>query len=96
MITIDMTMPKRPDFKRMVSEARFEATFWLIRQRGEMAKRSIIWHARQIQKARTTLNQCAEKEVKLHGGIPTDMQDPIADKLAERRNFIRILEEALQ
>jgi hypothetical protein len=92
---ITLTMPK-PDLRRMLIEAKFEASFWLVRQRGEMAKRSIIWHARQIQKARATLNQCAEKEIELHGGIPTDMQDPVADKLAERRNFIRILEEALQ
>ena len=90
---MELTFPNIDTLVSKLTVARWETEFWLVQQRCNLAKAQLQWHARHIVKCRATINVCAEREVELHGGIPADMIDPVADALAERNNIARIIEE---
>ena len=77
--------------KDKLYDARFSIELFITQQRAEMAARSIRWHYKKLLKARQTLNVCAKHEMDMFGGLPAE--EEMDDYLAERKNFIRILEE---
>jgi|TARA_R110001583_G_scaffold4447_2_gene25785 hypothetical protein len=77
--------------KDKLYNARFSIELFITQQRAEMAARSIRWHYKKLLKARQTLDSCARHEIDMFGGLPAE--EEMDDYLAERKNFIRILEE---
>lgn len=94
MITIPLpSMPtlRLPKLNFRFYETRFAIELWATQQRGSMAARSIKWHYKRLCRARATLNECAKHEIDMFGGLPAEEEQ--ADYEAERKNFIRIIEE---
>jgi hypothetical protein len=82
---------KLPKLSDTYLDARFKIELWATQQRGSMAARSIKWHYKRLCRARATLNECARHEIDMFGGLPAEEEQ--ADYEAERKNFIRIIEE---
>lgn len=80
--------------RRHVAIAGWHIEFKATQAICEIAVAKLQWHVRSIRACRKIINWAADHEVALHGGIPPDMDDPVADLAAEKAHFCRLVEEA--